>query len=135
VNCVFCRIVAGSEPAERIYEDEHAIAFLDIAQATEGHTLVIPRHHCADLSDIGADRAGAVMRAAVEVGAILRRALEPAGMNVFHASGSTAWQTVFHFHLHLVPRYRFDELHLPWIPQPGSIERLRPLAERIRSAR
>lgn len=132
-DCVFCGIVAGSESAERIYEDDHALAFLDIAQATEGHTLVVPKEHYADLTDIGAERAGAVMRAAVEVAAILRRALEPAGINVFHASGSTAWQTVFHFHLHVVPRYRFDELHLPWIPQPGPVERLRPLADRIRS--
>jgi histidine triad (HIT) family protein len=133
-DCIFCAIVDGSAPSERIYEDEHAVAFLDIAQATEGHTLLVPRSHCVDLTDIGPDRAADLMRAAVNVAAILRTALEPAGMNVVHASGGTAWQTVFHFHMHLIPRYRYDELNLPWIPSPKPVEALRPLADRIRAS-
>lgn len=134
-GCVFCQIVARAAPSETIYEDDHAVAFLDIAQATEGHTLVVPREHCADIFDIGAERAANVMRAAVEVAALLRRALEPEGMNLFQASRPVAWQTVFHFHVHVVPRYSFTELTLPWIPSPGPVEALRPLGERIRRAR
>lgn len=113
-DCVFCGIVAGVEPGERLYEDEYATAFLSIGPATEGHTLVVPREHCADLFDIGAERAAAVMRAAVTVAGMLRSSLGAEGMNLVHASRLTAWQTVFHFHLHLVPRYRIDELTPPW---------------------
>jgi len=133
-GCIFCAIVAGTSPSERVYEDDDAIAFLDIAQATEGHTLVIPREHCVDLTDIGADRAAAVMRAALQVADILRSALEPAGMNLFHASGAAAWQSVYHFHIHLVPRYSFTELNLPWIPMHKPVDALAPLGARIRAA-
>ncbi|HEX9712845.1 MAG TPA: HIT family protein [Actinomycetota bacterium] len=113
-DCLFCGIVAGTEPAEILFEDEDAIAFLDIGPATEGHTLVVPRHHCVDLFDIGEERAGTLMRTAVEVAELLKVALQPAGMNMVHASGAAAWQSVFHFHLHLIPRYRIDELTPPW---------------------
>lgn len=133
-GCIFCAIVAGNAPSERLYEDEHAVAFLDIAQATEGHTLVIPREHCVDLTDIGEERAGAVMRAAVRTAGILRAALEPAGMNVLHATGAVAWQSVYHFHLHVVPRYSWAELNLPWIPRRLPVEALAGLAARIRAS-
>jgi histidine triad (HIT) family protein len=133
-DCVFCQIVAGSEPSERIYEDGHTVAFLDIAPATEGHTLVVPKQHCVDLADIGEERAAAVMRSAVEVAAVLRRALQPEGMNLVHASGRAAWQTVFHFHLHLLPRYAADGLTRPWTPRPRRLESLAGVAGRIRAA-
>jgi histidine triad (HIT) family protein len=113
-DCVFCGIVAGTEPAERLYEDEHALAFLSIGPATEGHSLVVPKEHCADLFDIGHERAAGVMRAAVTVAEMLRSSLGAEGMNLVHASRPIAWQTVFHFHMHLVPRYRIDELTPPW---------------------
>lgn len=134
-DCVFCGIVEGTEPSERVYADEHAVAFLDIAQATPGHTLLVPRQHCESIYDIGPERAAAVMRAALETAAILRTALEPEGMNLLHASGRVAWQSVFHFHLHLVPRYRIDELALPWRPRAVPRERLAEVAARIRVAR
>jgi len=115
-DCIFCTNIAREAQVEILYEDDDAVAFLDIAQATEGHTLVVPREHCADLFDIGAQRAAGVMRAAVTTAALLRDRLQPAGMNIFHASGAAAWQDVFHFHLHLVPRYSASELNLPWVP-------------------
>jgi histidine triad (HIT) family protein len=134
-ECIFCDIVAGTAPAEVLYEDESAVAFLDIAQATEGHTLVVPREHCVDLFDIGEDRAAEVMRTAVRVADILKAALGAEGMNLINASGRIAWQQVFHFHLHLVPRYAIDELALPWQPGEGvPPERLSNLAERVRAA-
>ena len=134
MDCVFCRILAGTEPCEKVYEDEHTIAFLDIAQATEGHSLVVPREHCADLYDIGEERAAQVMRASVRVAELLTRALEPAGMNLFQASRPAAWQTVYHFHMHVVPRYGFGDLNLPWIPSPKPVSSLAGLGERIRAA-
>ena len=100
--------VAGGAPAEVIREDEHTVAFLDIAPIARGHTLVIPRTHHVDLTDIGPARAAHVMRAAVEVAAMLQRALEPGGMNLIHATGALAGQTVSHFHVHVLPRYGDD---------------------------
>lgn len=132
--CVFCSIVDGSEPSEMLYQDDETVAFLDIAQATRGHTLVIPRVHRTDLRDIEPADAKAVMRACVAVTDLLDRALQPAGFNLFHATDATAWQTVFHFHMHVVPRYSPTELQLPWIPQPKPLATLRDLAEQIRSA-
>lgn len=134
-ECVFCAILAGTEPAEVIFEDEDTIAFLDIGPATEGHTLVVPRQHCVDLFDIGEDRAATVMRSAIEVAGLLKTALQPDGMNLVHASGETAWQSVFHFHLHLIPRYRIDELTQPWPigRRRADREELTTVAERIRA--
>lgn len=134
MDCIFCAIVAGTAPAEVIYEDAHALAFLDIAGITVGHTLVVPREHCADLTDIGSTRAADLMRSAVEVAAILRDALEPAGMNILHASGEAAWQSVFHFHLHLVPRYDATELTSPFpARQVADPATLAEVAARIRA--
>lgn len=130
-GCIFCAIAEGRAPGHRVYEDEHTVAFLDINPATDGHTLVVPRAHVADLWEIGEDLASAVMRSGVRVGAILRRALEPDGLNILQANGAAAFQTVFHFHLHLVPRYRGDRVHLPWQRTPGDRARLAEMAARI----
>jgi histidine triad (HIT) family protein len=107
-ECIFCAVVAGEAPAEILYRDEHAVAFLDIAPLARGHTLVVPVEHCVDLYDIGPARGAAVMRAALEVAKTLNERLSPDGMNLLHASGAAAWQTVFHFHLHLLPRSAGD---------------------------
>lgn len=107
-ECIFCAILAGDAPAELIHEDEHTLSFLDVAPITRGHTLVIPRAHCVDLFDIGEERAAAVMRSAVVVSSMVRSRLGADGVNLLHASGAVAWQTVFHFHVHVLPRYHDD---------------------------
>ncbi|MEU8397024.1 HIT family protein [Nonomuraea sp. NPDC048892] len=133
-TCTFCGIIAGDIPAEIVHSDEHVVAFLDISQATRGHTLVVPREHCRDLTDIGPDRAGLLMRGAVHTADLLRRALEPGGMNIWHATGATAWQSVFHFHLHLLPRYATDDLRQAWTHRELPLSSLAPLADQIRTA-
>lgn len=111
---MFCAIVAGRAPAHRLVEDEHTLAFLNIAPATVGHTLVVPRRHADGVWDLEDEEHARVARTASRVARLLRRALEPAGMNLVHATGEAAWQSVFHFHVHVVPRYRADELQLMW---------------------
>ncbi|MGN9839038.1 HIT family protein [Nonomuraea sp. H19] len=108
-------------------------AFLNVAQATKGHTLVVPRTHHRDLAEIPLDEAAHVMRAAVEVARQLTGALRAPGVNLWHASGETAWQSVFHFHIHLVPRYATTDLTPPWTETELPVESLRGLAEEIRS--
>jgi histidine triad (HIT) family protein len=133
-GCIFCAIVAGTAPARRIYEDAHTIAFMDINPATDGHALVIPRAHARDLWDIDEPTAEQVMAASVRVAALMQKALVPDGINILHATGAAAFQTVFHFHLHLIPRYLGDPIKLPWVPRPGDRSKIDALAEKIASA-
>jgi histidine triad (HIT) family protein len=113
-DCVFCAIVAGRAPAQRLVEDAHTVAFLNVAPATVGHALVVPRRHADGLWDLEDEEHARVARAASRVARLLRAGLEPAGVNLVHATGAAAWQSVFHFHLHVVPRYRADELQVMW---------------------
>jgi histidine triad (HIT) family protein len=135
-GCVFCAIVDGTAPAERVYEDASVVAIMDIHPATSGHVLVIPRTHSRDLWDIDPRDAERAMAASVRVAGMLRRSLGPAGINLVHATGAAAWQSVFHFHLHLVPRNEGDRLVPPWpLDQPtADAAALRAVADRIRSA-
>lgn len=112
--CTFCKILEGSLPSFRVYADDETIAFLDKAQFTRGHTLVIPRRHAADIWDIDEDQAVAVMRTVHRVARLLRERLAPSGLNVVQANGSAAWQDVFHSHVHLIPRYGDDTFVPPW---------------------
>jgi histidine triad (HIT) family protein len=118
-DCIFCKIVAGELPSLVVAEDDRTVAFLDVAPATAGHTIVIPRDHHRDLLAIDADALAACSAMAQRVARLLTDRLEPAGVNVLNNCGSAAWQTVFHFHLHVVPRYADDPLRLPWIPAAG----------------
>jgi histidine triad (HIT) family protein len=135
-SCVFCSIVERTAPAERVYENDFVVAIMDIHPATPGHVLVIPKSHSQDLWDIQGHEAEQTMAAAVHVAGMIRRALDPAGINLVHATRAAAWQSVFHFHLHLVPRYAEDGLVPPWrLDQPRAADTsLHATADRIRSA-
>jgi len=123
-DCIFCRIARGEAPAHIIHEDADVMAFLDINPLSRGHTLVIPKGHYRDLLDLPTAEWEGVMAAAQRVAGALLRGLGASGVNLLHASGAAAGQTVFHFHLHLIPRYENDGLHL-W---PGSTYRERDFA-------
>jgi histidine triad (HIT) family protein len=118
-DCLFCKIAAGEIPATRVREDERTIAFMDINPATRGHLLVIPREHATDLLEVGADELTACLLAAQELAARVKERLGADGVNLLNSCGRDAWQTVFHFHIHVIPRYAGDPLRLPWVPQPG----------------
>jgi histidine triad (HIT) family protein len=118
-DCLFCKIAAGEIPATRVREDERTIAFMDINPATRGHLLVIPREHAADLLDVGADDLAACLMASKELARRLKEKLGADGVNLLNSCGRDAWQTVFHFHVHVIPRYAGDPLRLPWMPEPG----------------
>jgi histidine triad (HIT) family protein len=118
-DCLFCKIVAGEIPATRVYEDERTIAFMDLNPATRGHLLVVPRDHADDLLSVDPEDLAAVARAAQRLAARLAERLGADGVNLLNSSGRAAWQTVFHFHVHVIPRYAGDPLRLPWTPAPG----------------
>lgn len=131
-ECVFCRIVAGRERSWRVYQNEDAVAILDRSPAVPGHTLVIPRRHAADIWDIGRADAGRLMQAVHDVAALLADRLRPDGMTLFQANRPAGWQTVFHIHVHLVPRHRGDPLRTSWTPQAATEAELDEALSRIR---
>ena len=132
-ECIFCRIVAREIPAIVVYEDEHVLAFMDIGQVNPGHVLVTVKRHAENIFALDAAQAGAVFRAAATVARAIRAAFEPQGLSVYQANGKAAGQTVFHLHLHLVPRYDGDGMALTWPVKNPPREKLAEYAEKIRA--
>ncbi|MGO9319610.1 MAG: HIT family protein [Solirubrobacteraceae bacterium] len=118
-DCIFCKIAAGDLPALIVDEDERTIAFMDIAPATRGHALVIPRAHSTDLLGVAGEDLSAVALACQRLAGRMQERLGADGVNLLNSCGSAAWQTVFHFHVHVIPRYDGDPLRLPWVPVEG----------------
>jgi histidine triad (HIT) family protein len=119
-GCVVCKIVAGELPARFLYADETVVSFLDIAPATPGHALVVPRVHRRDLWEIEDDELAAVSVTARKVAGALREILTASGMWLHHVSGEAAGQDVFHYHLHVIPRYAGDTVQPGWGQPPWS---------------
>ncbi len=133
-DCLFCKIVAGEIAATRVDEDERTVAFMDINPATRGHALVVPRAHTRDLLSIDADELAAVASAAKRLAARAKERLGAHGINLLNSCGSAAWQTVFHFHVHVIPRYDDDPLRLPWVPGPGDPDEIQAAARELTAA-
>ncbi len=135
-SCIFCRIVAGELPSRRIAEDDATIAFLDVNPASTGHALVVPRSHASDLHSIGVEDLAACTAMAQRVAGLAVERLGADGVNLLNCAGAVAWQTVFHFHLHVIPRYAgrpaADRLTLPWEPRPGDPDEIARTAAVLR---
>ena len=131
VPCPFCAIIRGDLAAQILFEDAATIAFLDITAVTDGHTLVIPKRHAADLWAIGEADAIAVMRTVHRLAGHLRRVLRPDGLTLFQANRPAGWQDVFHLHVHLVPRTEGDRLRRPWQARPVDLGALTPMRDRL----
>lgn len=130
-DCIFCKIIAGELPALIISEDERTISFMDIAPATRGHALVIPRAHAVDLLSVDAEDLQAVALAAQRLAVRAKQRLRADGVNLLNSCGAAAWQTVFHFHVHVIPRYNDDPLRLPWVPTPGDSQEIAAAAQEL----
>jgi len=115
-NCIFCKIANGEIPAATLYEDDSFRVILDLGPASKGHALVLPKEHAANLFELPDELAGKAILVAKKVGARLFEGLHCAGFNVVQNNGMAAGQTVFHFHMHLIPRYENDHVALGWKP-------------------
>jgi Diadenosine tetraphosphate (Ap4A) hydrolase and other HIT family hydrolases len=118
-DCIFCKIVAGELPAAKVYEDDRTLAFMDISPWTHGHALVIPKAHSKDLGEIAEDDLAAVAATAKRVAGLQKERLGAEGVNLLNSYGAAAWQTVFHFHMHVIPRYAGDGMQVPARPGAG----------------
>lgn len=135
VSCIFCNIINGTIPSEKVYEDEHVYAFMDITPVAKGHLLLIPKVHRENVYDMTEDEAAHLFRAVPKIANALKAEFQPAGMNLLQNNGSHAGQTVYHFHLHFIPRYdEKDGFDWTWNPQVDTFtpEVLGDLASQLR---
>ena len=130
-DCIFCKIVAGELPSAQVHEDERTLAFMDINPATRGHLLVIPKRHATDLLDMDPEDLAACAAVAQQLAQRAMDRLGADGVNLLNSCRAAAWQTVFHFHLHVIPRYADDPLRLPWVPGPGDADEIKATAQEL----
>jgi histidine triad (HIT) family protein len=134
MDCVFCRIRDGLIPSTRVFEDQRTIAFMDINPVSEGHCLVIPRAHAATIFEAEEGDLRAAIATAKRVATAIRTALRPDGLNLLQANGAAAFQSVPHFHFHLIPRWVGDGKGFDWAMVAGDKARIEAAAEKIRGA-
>ena len=132
-DCIFCAIVAGSAPAELVAEDEHTVTFMNINPVNPGHVLTVPRRHAVDIWDLTEEEAGNLMAATRRVCDGIRSALAPPGLNLFVANGRAGGQTVYHVHVHSIPRWPNDVWIDPWTPTLGDRDEIAAIATRLRA--
>jgi histidine triad (HIT) family protein len=132
-ECVFCRIVAKQIPASVVHEDEHTLAFMDLGQVNPGHVLVAAKAHAENVYMLDDVQAAAVFRSVARVARAIRAAFAPEGLSVYQANGKAAGQTVFHLHVHLVPRHENDGMNLTWPVKNPPRERLEEYAAKVRA--
>lgn len=130
-NCIFCKIIAGEIPSQAIYEDEKFRVILDVAPAAKGHALILPKDHYANLYELPDDLAADTIRLAKKMMKVMTDKLGCDGFNILQNNGETAGQSVFHFHMHLIPRYREDGQKIGWKPQEVSQEELEETRKQI----
>jgi histidine triad (HIT) family protein len=131
-DCLFCKIIAGEIPGQIIDEDDRTVSFMDINPATRGHALVVPKNHVANVLEVEPEDLAATALAAQRLAQRATERLGADGVNLLNSCGSAAWQTVFHLHIHVIPRYSDDPLRLPWIPAPGDADEIAATAEQLR---
>ena len=126
-DCIFCKIIAGQIPSKKIYEDENYFAFLDIFPAGRGHSLVIPKQHYSDIHSMPTEVYGGIAIVAKKVADLLQAKLDSEGTTIFQMNKEAGWQTVFHAHMHVIPRWSNDGLHKPWDIAPADSAELEAL--------
>jgi histidine triad (HIT) family protein len=125
--------VAGELPSEVVDSDERTVTVMDINPATRGHVVVMPRAHTENLLTVGEEDLAATMAAVRRIVTRMNDTIRPAGFNILNNMGRAAWQSIFHFHVHVIPRYEDDPLQLPWLPEPADPEELASVAAELRS--
>lgn len=130
-NCIFCRIITGDIPSSVVYEDEDFKVILDIAPAAKGHAIILPKKHYADLFELEEDTAKKVLMVAKKIALAMKEELKCDGINLLQNNGEAAGQSIFHIHFHLIPRYKGDNVKIPWATGKYEDGEAKALAERI----
>ncbi len=131
-DCIFCKIIAGEIPSFKLYEDDATFAFMDINPANDGHALVVPKDHAKDVHAVSDDSISRTVITAKKIAAAIEKTVSPGGINLVQSNGAAAGQSVFHFHMHVLPRREGDDLKLNWGLKPGDMDAIGKLAEKIK---
>lgn len=131
-NCIFCKIAAGEIPSYTIYEDDDFKAFMDISPASKGHTILIPKVHADNFFELDETLASKLLPVAARIAKALKAELHCEGLNLLQNNGEIAGQTVFHFHMHIIPRYEVDKVVVKWVEDKYEGEPLDQLSEKIK---
>ena len=130
-NCIFCKIANGEIPSATLYEDEDFCVILDLGPATKGHALILPKNHFDDIYSMDDATAAHVFQVAVKVAKAMKETLGCEGLNIVQNNGEIAGQTVFHFHMHIIPRYKGDTVNIGWTPGKADADEINELKEKI----
>ena len=133
-ECIFCKIVKGEVPASVVYEDDLTLAFMDIGHVNPGHTIVALKSHIENIYGLDETLAGAVFRTATRIAQALKTAMQPEGMTLLQANEIAGWQTVFHFHIHVLPRHPNDGAAITWPGKQPPREELERYAAQVKVA-
>jgi len=131
-DCIFCKIIAGEIPSFKLYEDDATLAFMDINPASDGHALVIPKEHAKDVHVVSEQAIANTVITAKKIASAVEKTVVPGGINLVQCNGEAAGQSVFHFHMHVLPRRDGDQLKMNWGLKPGDIDAIGTLAEKIK---
>lgn len=132
-NCIFCKIVEGEIPSYKVYEDENVLAFLDISQVTKGHTLIIPKEHAKDIFELTEETAAKLFSAVPKIAKSIKQTYNPIGLNLLNNNGEAAGQSVFHYHMHFIPRYGSgDGFGAVWKTQELPANEMAEIAQNIK---
>ncbi|MDY4692995.1 MAG: HIT family protein [Blautia sp.] len=132
-NCIFCKIANGEIPAATLYEDEEFRVILDLGPASKGHALILPKSHAANIYELSDEMAAKAMILAKKIATVLTDALKCDGFNIVQNNGECAGQTVFHFHIHLIPRYQNDNVGITWVPGKLTDEDKEEILSKVRA--
>lgn len=133
-DCIFCKIVAKQVPASVVFEDEHALAFMDLGQVNPGHVLVATRSHVENIYGLDDAHASAIFRVTARIARAIQSTFDSPGLNLFQANGVAGAQTVFHFHIHVLPRWPDDGMRIAWPTSNPPRETLQQYADKLRGA-
>ncbi len=133
-DCIFCKIVRGEIPSFKLFEDDKTLAFMDINPINPGHALIVPKHHAPNIFETPDDWLAAAMVTTRRVARGVETALKPHGMNIVQANGPGAAQSVFHLHIHVVPRAKDDGIKMNWGIRPGNMDEIKAIAEKIKAS-
>ena len=133
-DCIFCKIANGEIPSSTIYEDDMFRVILDLSPATKGHALIIPKNHMANIFEMDESTDGKAFVLASRIAKAMKEALHCDGLNIVQNNGEIAGQTVFHFHMHIIPRYEGDNQNINWVPGTSEADERNAVAEQIKIA-
>lgn len=131
-DCIFCKIANGEIPSSTIYEDEMFRVILDLSPATKGHALILPKKHMANIFEMDEETAEKIFVLASRISKAMKESLNCDGLNIIQNNGEVAGQTVFHFHMHIIPRYNDDGQHINWVPGTSEAAERDAIAQQIK---